>query len=78
MGVEILQRLYNADHMKMPVRRNRFASYALLVSLVLGFCLQSIDSGWAEDKTGDAISPSAQAEGLLDLLGDFPNPRRIG
>ena len=56
---------------------NRFASYTLLPSLVLVLWLQSIDSGWAEDKTGDAVSPTAQAEGSLDLLGDLPNPRRI-
>jgi DMSO/TMAO reductase YedYZ molybdopterin-dependent catalytic subunit len=64
--------LYNADHMKMTIRWNRFASYTVLV-----LCLQSIYSGWAQNKTGDAVSPSAQAEGLLDLLGDLPNPRRI-
>jgi hypothetical protein len=63
--------------MKMTIRWNRFASYTMPLSLVLVLCLQSIDSGWAQNKTGDAVSPSTQAEGFLDLLGDLPNPRRI-
>ena len=64
--------------MKMTIRWNRFANYTTLpLGLVLMLCLQSIDSGWAQNKTGDAVSPSAQAEGVLDLLGDLPNPRRI-
>jgi hypothetical protein len=63
--------------MKMTIRWNRFASYTLALSLVLVLCLLSIDNGWTQNKTGDAVSPSAQAEGLLDLLGDLPNPRRI-
>jgi hypothetical protein len=40
-------------------------------------CLQSIDSGWAQDKTGDEVGANTQAEDLLDLRGDVPNPRRI-
>ena len=36
-----------------------------------------MDSGWAQNKTGDAVSPGAEAEGSLDLLGDLPKPRRI-
>ena len=63
--------------MKKTICWNRFASYTLPVGLGLALCLQSIDSGWAQNKTGDAVSPSAQAEGFLDLLGDLPNPRRI-
>jgi hypothetical protein len=63
--------------MKMTILWSRFASYTMLLSLVLVVCLQSIDSGWAQDKTGDAVSPTAQAEGVLDLLGDLPHPRRI-
>jgi DMSO/TMAO reductase YedYZ molybdopterin-dependent catalytic subunit len=64
--------------MKMTIRWNRFATYTTLpLGIVLMLCLQSIDSGWAQNKAGDAVSPSAQAEGFLDLLGDLPNPRRI-
>jgi DMSO/TMAO reductase YedYZ molybdopterin-dependent catalytic subunit len=63
--------------MKMTIRRNRFAPCTLALSFVLVLCLQSVDSGWAQNKTGDGVSPSAQAGGLLDLLGDLPNPRRI-
>lgn len=40
-------------------------------------CLLSIDSGWAQDKTGGAAGANAQAEDYLDLRGDVPNPRRI-
>ena len=40
-------------------------------------CLQSIDIGWAQVKAGDAIGANAQAQDLLDLRGDLPNPRRI-
>ena len=63
--------------MKMTIRWNRFAPYTLALSLGLVFCLQSVDGGGAQNKLGDAVSPSAQAEGFLDLLGDLPNPRRI-
>ena len=40
-------------------------------------CQQSIDTGWAENKAGDA-GANAQAGDVLDLRGDLPNPRRIG
>ena len=40
-------------------------------------CLRSIDSGWAQDKTGEAVGANPQAEDVLDLRGDLPNPRRI-
>jgi DMSO/TMAO reductase YedYZ molybdopterin-dependent catalytic subunit len=62
--------------MKMTIRWNRFASCTFL-SLMWMLCLQSIDIGWAQVKTGDAVGANAQAEDLLDLRGDLPNPRRI-
>jgi hypothetical protein len=62
--------------MKITVRWNRFASCTFL-SLTWMLCLQSIDIGWAQVKTGDAVGANAQAEDLLDLRGDLPNPRRI-
>jgi hypothetical protein len=62
--------------MKMTIRWNRFASCTFL-SLTWMLCLQSIDIGWAQVKTGDAVGANAQAEDLLDLRGDLPNPRRI-
>ncbi len=40
-------------------------------------CLRSIDSGRTQDKTGGAVAANAQADDLLDLRGDLPNPRRI-
>ena len=36
--------------------------------------LQSID---AQVEAGDAVGVNDQAEDLLDLRGDLPNPRRI-
>jgi hypothetical protein len=63
--------------MKTTIRWNRFASYSLPLSLVFVLCLRPMDSGWAQNKTGDAVSPGAEAEGSLDLLGDLPKPRRI-
>jgi DMSO/TMAO reductase YedYZ molybdopterin-dependent catalytic subunit len=63
--------------MKMTIRWNRFVSCALFLSLTAMLCLRSIDSGRAQDKTGGAVAANAQAEDLLDLRGDVPNPRRI-
>ena len=63
--------------MKMTIRWKRFASCALLLSLTWMLCLRSIDSGWTQDKIGDAVGANAQAENSLDLRGDLPNPRRI-
>ncbi len=63
--------------MKMTIRWSRFASCALLLSLTAMLCLRSIDSGRAQDKTGGPVGANAQAEDLLDLRGDLPNPRRI-
>ncbi len=40
-------------------------------------CLWSIDSAWAQDKSGGAGGTNARAEDFLDLRGDVPNPRRI-
>jgi DMSO/TMAO reductase YedYZ molybdopterin-dependent catalytic subunit len=63
--------------MKMTIRWKRFASCVLLLSLTWMLCLRSIDSAWTQDKTGDAVGANLQADGLLDLGGDVPNPRRI-
>jgi DMSO/TMAO reductase YedYZ molybdopterin-dependent catalytic subunit len=63
--------------MKMTIRWKRFASCVLLLSLTWMLSLQSIDSGWAQNKTGDAVEANAQAEISLDLRGDLPNPRRV-
>jgi len=63
--------------MKMTIRWNRFGSCALFLSLTAMLCLRSIDSGRSQDKTGGAVGANAQAEDLLDLRGDVPNPRRI-
>jgi DMSO/TMAO reductase YedYZ molybdopterin-dependent catalytic subunit len=61
----------------MTIRWKRFASCVLLLSLTWMLSLQSIDSGWAQNKTGDAVEANAQAEISLDLRGDLPNPRRV-
>ena len=66
-----------ADYMKMTTWSNRFASWALLLSLTWMLCTPSIDRGWAQDKVSDAGGANAQAKDLLDLRGDLPNPRRI-
>src|SRR5260370_12698709 len=66
-----------SNNMKMTIRWKRFASCVLLVSLTWMLCLRSIDSGWTEDKTGDAVGANAPPENSLDLRGDLPNPRRI-
>jgi DMSO/TMAO reductase YedYZ molybdopterin-dependent catalytic subunit len=58
----------------MTIRWNRLAARTLFLSLTWMLFLLSLDSGWAEDKTGAA---GAQAEDFLDLRGDVPNPRRI-
>jgi DMSO/TMAO reductase YedYZ molybdopterin-dependent catalytic subunit len=63
--------------MKMTTWSNRFASWALLLSLTWMLCTPSIDRGWAQDKVSDAGGANAQAKDLLDLRGDLPNPRRI-
>ena len=63
--------------MKLTIRWNRFTSCTLFLSLTWMLCLWSIDSGRAQDKTGGAVGAKAQAEDLLDLRGDVPNPRRI-
>jgi hypothetical protein len=39
--------------------------------------LGSIDSGWTQDKTGDAVGANVQAEDSLELRGDLPNLRQI-
>jgi DMSO/TMAO reductase YedYZ molybdopterin-dependent catalytic subunit len=63
--------------MKMKTGSNRFASCALLLSLTWMLCLCSIDSAWAQDKSGGAGGANARAEDFLDLRGDLPNPRQI-
>lgn len=40
-------------------------------------CLQSINSGRSQDKTGGGVGAIAQADDSLDLRGDVPNPRRV-
>ncbi len=35
------------------------------------------ESGWPQSKTGGVVGASDQAELLLDLRGNLPNPRRI-
>ena len=64
--------------MKMTIQWKRFASGVLLLSLTWMLCLRSIDNGWTQDKTGDAAGANPQADDLLDLRGDVPNPLRIG
>ncbi len=63
--------------MKMTTWSNRFASCALLLSLTWMLYLWSIDSAWAQDKSGGVGGANARAEDFLDLRGDVPNPRRI-
>jgi DMSO/TMAO reductase YedYZ molybdopterin-dependent catalytic subunit len=63
--------------MKVTTRWRRFFSCVLLLSLTWVLCLRTVESGWTEDKTGDAAGADAQAEGSLNLRGDLPNPRRI-
>jgi hypothetical protein len=55
--------------MKMTIRWNSFAFCTLFLSLTWMLCLEHIDSGWAQDKTGDAIGATAQEEDFLDLRG---------
>jgi hypothetical protein len=63
--------------MKMSLWGKRFVSSVLLCSLtwILGFW--SVDSGWTQDKSGEAVGTNAQAEESLDLLGDLPHPHRM-
>jgi len=63
--------------MKTTIQWKRFASFALFLSLAWMLCLQPIDTGRTQDKTGDAASASPRAENSLDLRGDVPNPQRI-
>src|ERR1700688_3532437 len=65
------------NQMKMTIRWNRFASCALFLSLTAMLCLQSIDSGRSQDKTGGGGGAIAQGDDALDLRGDVPNPRRV-
>jgi hypothetical protein len=61
----------------MTTWSNRFASCALLLTLTGMLCLWSIDSAWAQDKSGGEGGANARPEDHLDLRGDVPNPRRI-
>jgi DMSO/TMAO reductase YedYZ molybdopterin-dependent catalytic subunit len=63
--------------MKMTTWSNRFACCALLLTVTGMLCPWSIDSAWAQDKSGDAGGANARTENHLDLRGDVPNPRRI-
>src|ERR1700688_4566745 len=65
------------NHMKMTIRWNRFASCALFLSLTVMLCLQPIDSGRSQDKTGGGVGAIAQADDSLELRGGVPNPRRV-
>jgi DMSO/TMAO reductase YedYZ molybdopterin-dependent catalytic subunit len=61
----------------MTTWSNRFACCALLLTVTGMLCPWSINSAWAQDKSGDAGGANARAEDHLDLRGDVPNPRRI-
>jgi hypothetical protein len=63
--------------MKMTTRRSHFASCILFFGLAGLLCVQSVDSGWTQNETSDAVSVNARAEDWLDLRGDLPNPRQI-
>jgi Oxidoreductase molybdopterin binding domain len=63
--------------MKMTTWSNRFAFCALLLSPTWMLSLWSIDSAWAQDKSGGASSANARTEDFLDLRGDVPNAWRI-
>jgi Oxidoreductase molybdopterin binding domain len=63
--------------MKTTIRWKRFVSNLLLLSLTWMVCPRSIDTGWTQDKTGNAVGVNAQPEESLDLRGDLPNSRRI-
>jgi hypothetical protein len=62
--------------MKMSFWRKSFVS-SLLMSLTWAIGLWSVDSGWTQDKSSEAVGTSAQAEESLDLRGDLPHPHRI-
>ena len=63
--------------MKTTIQWKRFASFALFLSLTWVLCFQAADTGWTQDKTGEATSVNPQAENFLDLRGDVPNPQRV-
>src|SRR5580700_10220023 len=63
--------------MKMSLPGKRFVSSVLLISLTWILSLWSANSGWTQDKSGEAVGTNAQAEESLDLLGDLPHPHRI-
>jgi hypothetical protein len=54
--------------MKMSLWGKRFLSSVLLFSLTWILVLWSVDSGWTQDKSGEAVGTNAQAEESLDLL----------
>ena len=63
--------------MKMSLWGKRFVSTVQLIGLTWVLGLWSVDSGWTQDKPGEAVGTNAQAEEPLDLLGDLPHPHRI-
>jgi hypothetical protein len=67
----------DAHNMKKTIQSKRFASCVLLLILTWALCSRSVDSGWTQDKTGDAITANSQADDSLDLRGDVPDPHRI-
>jgi hypothetical protein len=64
--------------MKMTIQRRYSPSCLLILGLTWMLCLRSIDSGWAQEKNGDAADANLKAGEMLDLRGDLPNPQRIG
>jgi Oxidoreductase molybdopterin binding domain len=63
--------------MKVSLWEKPFVSSVLLFSLTWILGLWSVDRGWTQDKSGEAIGTKAQVEESLDLLGDLPHPHRI-
>jgi hypothetical protein len=63
--------------MKMSLWGKRFVSTVQLIGLTWVLGLWSVDSGWTQDKPGEAVGTNAQTEEPLDLLGDLPHPHRI-
>lgn len=58
-------------------RWKRFTSCLLFLSLAWILFSRSVESGWSQDKGGETVVASPQAEDFLDLRGDVPNPQQI-
>jgi|HubBroStandDraft_6_1064221.scaffolds.fasta_scaffold46772_2 hypothetical protein len=63
--------------MKMSFWGKRFVSSVLLITLTWMLGLWLVNSGWTQDRSGEAVGTNAQAEKSLDLLGDLPHPHRV-